>query len=349
MSSNKQHHKHLSREDIQVYLSTQDERQKRIIEGKAMENDFDAEALDGWASGNAGISDLSRLDKRFIPHTPKGRIIFSVTVIVLVTAGLLLLFSKQQPETKAITAVNVEKTDVMLPDSVENLVELPKTELISIREVKQQHKTTVPGPHTEEKKQAPKEQVSVNQLPLLKPEFPAHTSKLSKAAAKEIYLNNLKLVDYRVYRKRPNLMVESVQLTGVPADQEKQDETVREPKVTDLEIAYYDYIKKTTDLLNEEDFKQALARCNIILTHYPDDLNALFYSGLCYYNLAEYGKAAELFKQCLTNKFSNFDEEAEWMLAKSYEASGDTEKAKAIFLLIRERGGFYSKKTDSFK
>lgn len=345
MSSNKHHTEQLSREEIQTYLSTQHEQQKRAIEGKALEHEFDAEALEGWSSYGTGISDLRKLDKKFNPSPAKGWMMFSIATVLVTVTGIVF-FSRQQPESNTMAAVHIEKTDVLLPDSVQQLRELPKTALISVGEVKKrpEKKSADPESAADTKKPITKEQVSVDQLPLLKPEFPSHVGKLSKLEAKEIYLNNLKLIDYRAYRKRSNLTIESIQLTGVPADKEKEEQTVQDAKVFDLEVAYYDYIKKTTELLNEENYKQALARCNIILAHYPDDLNALFYSGLCYYNLSEYDKSIELFKHCLTNKFSNFDEEAEWMLAKSYEASGDSNKAKAIFQLIKERGGYYSKK-----
>lgn len=346
MSSNNKHSENLSRQDIKTYLSTKDEQTKRVIEGKALENDFDREALEGWSSHEAGISGLDRLDKKFQPSVVKGWMIFSAAAIILAAAGIFL-FNKNQPEKNTVTAINIEKTDVILPDSVNKLVEIPKTELISVSEIKierQAAENMTDEASVPEQKQSFREQSTVDQLPILKPDFASEKQRIKKIEAKEIYLNNLKLIDYRTYRKRPNLTVESIQLTGVPADKESQEETALENKVFDVEIAYYDYISKTTLLLNEEDYKQALARCNIILMHYPDDLNALFYSGLCYYNLAEYTRAIELFKQCLTSKFNNFDEETEWLLAKSYEASGETKKAKAIFQLIKERGGYYSKK-----
>lgn len=340
MSSNKQHN-NLSRDEIQRYLSSSNEQEKRALEGKALENDFDAEALDGWSSSGIKSLGMNKLDKKFSPRSYSWLAYTSIAVIGVVA---VVFFATNSPEPKENhVAVTIEKTDVVLPDSVSSLGELPKTELISAKVVKPQKvEQSIADPIATPEK---KEFISVDELPILKPEFKSITPKLNKVEAKEIYLNKLKLVDYRAYRKRPNLTVETFELSGVPADQEAR-EVVKDSKTTDLEVAYFDYIKKTTEFLLNEDYKQALARLNIILSHYPDDVNALFYSGLCYYNLAEYRKATELFKSCLTNKFYNFDEEAEWLLAKSYEALGETDKAKAINKLIKERGGFYSKKVN---
>jgi TolA-binding protein len=342
MSSNKQHNENLSREDIQSYLSTKDEQIKRVIEGKSLSNDFDSDALDGWSEQQVGASQMHRLDKKFKTST-NGWVGISIVSFMGITTSIFLLLNKPK-EQQNLTVVNVEKTDIILPDSVDVLVELPKKELISVKEIKIKKYQKVKDKVIEVKQNKEVELLTVSELPILKPEFPVKTSKLKKVEAKEIYLNNLKLVDYRAYRKRPNLTIESLQLSGVPADKENKETALKENQLFDMEIAYHDYIDKTTGLLNKEDYKHALARLNIILSHYPDDLNALFYSGLCYYNLGEYSRSTEVFKLCLTSKFNNFDEEAEWMLAKSYEAIGETEKAKAIFLLIKERGGYYSGK-----
>lgn len=343
MSSNKQHNKNLSREDIRTYLSTKDERAKRIIEEKSLSGDFDAEALDGWAEQKINVSEMNRLDKKF-GTSINNWIFVSLTSLIVITVSVFLFMNNKPSEQRIAATINVEKTDLVLPDSVARLIELPPMELISVKEIKVVKYPKTEEPVIDNKQNPDKESVTVSELPILKPEFPIKTSKLKKAEAKEIYLNNLKLIDYRAYRKRPNLTIESLQLSGVPADKEKKEEILKDNQLSDMEIAYHDYIDKTTGLLNKEDYKQALARLNIILSHYPDDLNALFYSGLCYYNLGEYNRSAEVFKLCLTSKFNNFDEEAEWMLAKSYEANGETEKAKAIFRLIKERGGYYSGK-----
>lgn len=346
MSSNKQHSKNLSREDIQTYLSTQSEQTKRAIEEKSLANDFDTDALDGWSEQNVSITAMHRLDKKFSSTSVNGWMIVALSSIALLIVGSVLLLTEKQPKEEVITAINIEKTDILLPDSVSKLVELPTEEIISVREIKinkpstrKENKTITKQNNSEEK-----EHLSVSQLPILRPEFSETNKKISRVEAKEMYLNNLKLIDYRAYRKRPNLTIESVQLSGLPADKEMHENSIKETKNLDLEVTYFDYINKTTALLGKGEYKQALARFNIILSHYPDDLNALFYSGLCYYNLGEYIHSSEMFKVCLTAKFNNFYEEAEWMLAKSYEANGETEKAKAIFQLIKEKGGYYSKR-----
>jgi len=86
-----------------------------------------------------------------------------------------------------------------------------------------------------------------------------------------------------------------------------------------------------------------LYRFEIILNNYPDDINANFYGGLCYYNLGEYKKTQLIFEKCLNLEFINFNEEVDWYLAKSYLANDENEKAKVILNKIQSQKGYYSK------
>jgi tetratricopeptide (TPR) repeat protein len=94
--------------------------------------------------------------------------------------------------------------------------------------------------------------------------------------------------------------------------------------------------------------KQSLTRLETVLSTYPDDLNANFYAGLCYYNLQQYGKAIACFNVCLENYFQNFDEETIWYMARSYFAKGDKHIAMDLFRKIKQAGGFYSDKAKEF-
>lgn len=347
MSSTNKHSDNLSREEIQAYLSSKDEKVKHAIEKKSLSNHFDNEALSGWSENASDFKGLEQLDKKFKPSTPNYYWIgSSIVAASLITGIVFYMFSLKNEPVKQAALIQVETTDYILPDSVQKMVESPQKERITIQKIiiKKPVNTPEKAKESETKEIVVKEDESINVLPVQKIEVKSDKQILKKIAAKEIYLNELKLVDYRAYRSKPVITVESMQLSGVPADKESKEEQLKDAEKSMVEIAYFDYIKKTTKILNEENYKQTLARCNIILSYYPDDINALFYSGVCYYNLSDYTNAIEAFKHCLESKFDNFDEEAEWLLAKSYDARGDKEKSKAMFQLIKERGGYYSKK-----
>jgi Tfp pilus assembly protein PilF len=109
-----------------------------------------------------------------------------------------------------------------------------------------------------------------------------------------------------------------------------------------IDIPYIGYLEKTMFYMNQRNMKKALARFDVILETYSDDINALFYSGFAFYNLNEFEKSKNKFEEALQSKISNFDEEAIWHLAFSYEKSGETSKAKDLFKTIASSESFYA-------
>jgi tetratricopeptide (TPR) repeat protein len=131
-------------------------------------------------------------------------------------------------------------------------------------------------------------------------------------------------------------------LSGTPASMETSTSQMEETEWKSSDVPYIDYLKKSQELFSRENYKKALTRYLTILETYPDDVNALFYSGLCYYNLKQYSDASLQFFGCLSSKYNNFNEEAEWFIAKSYQAEGETSKAASIFEMIVEKDGYYA-------
>jgi tetratricopeptide (TPR) repeat protein len=109
-----------------------------------------------------------------------------------------------------------------------------------------------------------------------------------------------------------------------------------------IEIPYHEYIKKTIGIFATGNYNKALYRFEEILDSYPDDVNANFYGGLCYFNLGKIEKAKLCFKNCVDHNFLNFTEEAEWYLAKCYLAEGNKEAAKTLLTKIANTKGFYA-------
>jgi tetratricopeptide (TPR) repeat protein len=68
-----------------------------------------------------------------------------------------------------------------------------------------------------------------------------------------------------------------------------------------------------------------------ILNKYPNDLNAHYYGGLCYYNINNPTKALEFFDYILTHDHNAFYQEAQFYKALCLQRLG--EYGKANFLL----------------
>lgn len=347
----------LSREDITNYGSNPDSATQQTIEAKQVSSSFEADAMEGWETMNYDVGVMANLDKKFMGTSNFG---WYLGGSIVVAAALVTLFfwdspvsdlgtQGNQPNEK-ITALlddqelTLEQSDIVLPDSISEMVIAPQELQIEPKVIQKEFKEM----QTEYKEKVPPriEMIALDEI-----RIPIKTAKpeiiQEHKTAAEIYLFDLKLIDYRKYRSRQAVKTKSVVLTGTPADRADQnsDETVSE--MQEIEIPYIEYLSKTMNKFSRGSLKNALSRFDIILATYNDDVNANFYSGMCLYNLGEYEEAINRFLACRLSIYSNFDEEAQWMTALSYEELGQNDKALKYFKQIVEQGGFYKKRAQA--
>ena len=344
----------LTREDIDTYRETSDEKVKQLIEEKSLGSDFDSDALEGWANSSIGTKRMKLIDDNFIG---KGRnlnlkIISGIIVFTILITFFLLYNNSTYIKSKKVNStqgsVIYEKTDIITPDEIELMVEIPIKEQIKITTIQKDFKIqkTDEISSNEVKEPIIVDRIETSKIVQQKNDAIQSEIELAKnqSLGKEIYLVEMKLVDYRLYRSKPTVKTKTIELNNTPASQEdkfSKEEDVSNWRVT--EIPYIEYIEKTMSLFSKGNYKKALSRFEIILESYPKDINANFYGGLCYFNLGEFEKAIQTFETSIESEFSNFNEESEWYLAKSYSANGQEDKASSLFKKINKNGGYYSK------
>ena len=335
----------LSRKDIRQYLNSEDPKFKNTIEKSALENEFDNAALDGW--NDFPKANMNRLDKRFRKQNYLGiKITIAVLLISTVVFFALKIQDKNEPlkvaQTNAIEdkvdTIVLEKTDYILPRPIEEMNELPVK--------KQIQASTIINDFREKsliEETKPDQPFDIN-LPAKKIENENKESRSiikEEYLGKEIYLFDLKVIDYRFYRTKPEISTKQTLLTGTPANlgEIPNDESLDWEKI---EIPYIEYLSKTMEYFSKGQNKRALTRFLEILNTYPDDLNANFYTGLCYYNLKEYSSAINHFSNCSSSDFKNFYEEVDWYKAKCYIANNQDFEAKELLNQIVAGKGFYA-------
>jgi TolA-binding protein len=316
-------------------------------------NDFEKDAFDGWKeAGIAPDKGMLHLDKRFkVNKRISSTFKLSIGLITVATIVSILLLFNQTPTTlkpreSDKLAVTIEQTDIQLPESIDTLTALPKQEQISVEEIKSVQKGT--NPTTEKPFEFPADFILSQELiePLPASIETPEVALSKQKSAKEVYLNQLKAIDYSTYRTKPTVQIEQIILNGVPANFEDESAIHDEPQTKMVAIPYMDYLEKTLLYINKGRWKQGLSRLEEILKAYPDDVNARFYAGWCYYNLQQYQEAATNFSACLQLEFSNFNEESMWYLAQSRLANGEKNAAKELLQNIREQKGYYAKQAE---
>lgn len=348
MNSNKHRDSALSREKIRQYYSSKEGKVKHEIEKDTLENDFEADALEGWdALSSVGYS-MKKLDKKFL--TKNYFAIWAITFAIgLFITGIYLVYrangdtsEKQHSQISKNSQIKVEKTDLVIPTNIQVLVELPKKEQIVAKTIIQdfnQQKSTQSN-YSEQSKS-----IEIDPLPISKMEIKDNvplTIAKESVQGKEIYLHDMKLLDYRAYRSKPKITSKQMILTGTPANIGESSALAETSEWKDIDIPYINYVNKTMELFSKGNNKKALTRFQLILATYPDDVNANFYAGLCYYNLKEYLSAILSLEKCLDSKFINFKEESEWYIVKSYLANNEKSKANELLQNIINNNGYYS-------
>ena len=342
----------LSRKDIDTYKETSDETIKHAIEEKSLGSDFDSDALEGWNNSTVGTNVMQSMDRKYNSKISISKWIFASAAILTFLSLILLI---PQKEATPLTASHnddkkeqqsYEKTDLVLPEAIEEMNELPKKQQISIVSIQKDYsiqQEKIENEATIENNSSKTQVDEVSMKPIESVKIEKEISK-NQNFAKEIYLEDLKLIDYRNYRSKPTIKTELLVLEGTPASKESENSKIEGDDLwKTVDIPYIEYIDKTMAVFAKGNFKKALTRFEVVLKTYPTDLNANFYGGLCYFNLGEYSKAIETFEKCINSEFANFDEETEWYLAKSYQSNGNKDKANALFKKIRDGGGYYSK------
>lgn len=315
-------------------------------------DDFDRDALDGWKNSGVSFEQMKQLDRK-MKFPKKNSIIpyiIGLSVLLIGTAAFFFLKedSVDPKTTEKPLMVKVENTDLRIPEEIDTLEVIPQKDQITVNEVKTSQNEIKNLPvetKKEELVEIPFPETVLEPLPLVIEQKPVTVSK--QKTAKEIYIQDLKAIDYSQYRTKPTVQIEQIILTGIPADLENIDDVApEEPQIKLINVPYIDYLEKSLNYTNRGKWKLALSRFNEIIKTYPDDVNARFYAGWCYYNLGQYNEACLNFSACLQLEFSNFNEEAEWYLAQSRLANGEKALSKELFQKIKNQKGFYSKQAE---
>ncbi len=91
-----------------------------------------------------------------------------------------------------------------------------------------------------------------------------------------------------------------------------------------------------------KNYKEALKKFNDILNKHPDDVNALYYSALCYEEQGNYNSAIKYLDKLLAQPIELFNQDAQWHRALIFIEQKENDKAKLLLQEIIVANGFYA-------
>ena len=267
-------------------------------------------------------------------------------VLLAVLAIALWPSPAPQPNNAPTTPTSVARTPAA---PVETIAEEPLA-IAEISEARELPATEQIGHRSDERHAAPVDrstdvQPLADRLPdtalLSSPATAAAPLRAPRAVHQLLYLHDLKLVHPRaLYAREPLLEVDPGGLDARFADHEQQQQA----RGTEQHMRYTAYLDEAMAHFARAHHKEALAELRFLLTQYPDDVNALFYAGLCAYNLSLYDRARSFLHRAATHPVDAFDEEATWYHALTLQRAGERQAAQEAFARIAADGGFYSER-----
>jgi hypothetical protein len=328
------------------YFTRMSSREKHALEQQSLKDSFLSDALDGFAENASALHSLKRLDKRYY-H--KRNLTWKISGVLILSLAVLLIYRSTQDSTthKSRTKPTIGSTLVeRIPEEkLQTLLVLPKEKALLPNKIQQEFKAKDRGMvfRANENPSYPTEELV--HLPLRSIGKVDRTPTKSRSNfAMETYVNDLKVLDYRYYRKKARQEKTDL-LTGTPAAQENQGAGANQRD--NLDISYMNFLSNTLSDFNRGEYKVALIGFDQILSTFPDDVNALFYSALCLYNLKQFNLCEQRLQVMNIAKFDNFDEEQDWYLLLCYKAQGKTQDFSDLKQEIIRANGFYASKAAS--
>lgn len=152
------------------------------------------------------------------------------------------------------------------------------------------------------------------------------------------YIHDLKVSNYQLLYFRKNKFVPS---GGVPASESDEFS----PNLPDQpERWLHSTLADALLLYQKAEYFQCVGLLDEISKFNTDDINCDFYRGMCWFQMKHYDKALVFLTRCIESSNNAFLQESQYYAAMALKQSGQSEKARDLFLKIVHEEGFYATK-----
>lgn len=342
---------------INRYLNNEmTDQERHAFEMECEQDPMLQDMLEGFNEFDITSSDLEQISKNKTNNTSEGFstrnkwILFSSSLALLFVIAIVLyqVFNlpgeTDQKETAALQNTDQKNTQEKIDTSSMQKINAVSSEKVKIEQEKISKKqiaqpiqdidTVSQVVIDEPLSPLPKNNISIPENNILQ-------SIVKKKVDIKIF-HKFKAMSYDKIRRENILLVEDTKLGGLPASEEDH-ERVTGPLGTKVKVDYDDYINETLEMFSKEWYYRCIERCKIILSQYPNDVNAYFYGGMSLLNLKAYEESVPYFKGVINSPYNVFYEEALFYYGMALKHF-DQPKAKEVFQQITNSDNFYNKR-----
>jgi hypothetical protein len=344
-----------SKARFEAYLAGRLSPQEKHAFERGMELDpMLREAVEGLRGPEAleGMASLDTLRPTGAATRGSGwRYLLGAMVVVITAAGTWYALSQTPEDQNAMVAVGAHADTVVREVAEVNTTALDHT---MIEAAVEQPETLLIG-HTAEERPMPSvpDNPPVLRDPGLVPLEPIRPaiandpptvprpSRAARSTRMLIFPHDLKLVHPdELYPYEPGVDPSVLSVSAQYTDRRSQQAGSEKERT----MRYTDHMDQALGHFSRNDHKACLKMMDFLLEQYPEDVNALFYAGLCSYNLGLYDHARGFLHRAATHPVDSFNEEATWYHALTLERLGERQAAQEAFARIVADGGFYAKR-----
>ncbi len=342
-------------ENIKAYLAGEFSKVERAkFEQLIDQNPFYRDALEGYKSQSKGLDIIDQLkhNNKYRSKKISGAYYIAGVVFILISVWVWYNLSYNQTREKGETLIKksskkIEKEFIENREKSNALTKTMKVQKADSKELIEKHKLYVSKNNKNELNVKRKlNYVSIPKRPITSIEV-----KQKKALVTEsiplVSIYGFIVVDYSKIKDGNQIKKQTLNLKSVPASKENKSSNLETHQLKTEQIDYIEFFSKSQELFLANNFKKALEGYNQILEQYPTDVNAHFYSGLCYYNLNQNKKAINSFNIVQTHYYNTFSEEAEWYKANALLDMNDIKDARLLLKSIIQKDGFYAEQANN--
>ena len=324
------------------------------LEQRALDDPFLFEDMEGLEDAPAAFETIDRIKSQLEePTSGMSNWWIAPALLALAVIGFFMFTPSTPPMDSNLSQAKVAAVASEEPIVKETSAEDP---VIVQRKVTDSSMTFTMKEAPQQVKQVEEvpEEVFVRRLPALEPietttpetiegvqETPEERAPMVNGAP--IYhVMDYKMVDYRGVRTTNSWEVPFYPDLGTPASMKSKDDKTTVVFNDTKEVAYVDYLEETMEYFALGKYRKAMKRFDVILEHFPEDANGLFYGGMCARELNRFETSIKLLKQSKELTIETFKLESEFYHAWGLVEIKETQEACSFLHAIVEEGGFYA-------
>lgn len=313
------------------YLRSADHKDKHLVEKMLCKDHFAMDALEGFAQQKNSWQKFEAFDRKYFKKERLQKTsFFGLALLLSLALGWYAIPEVQKTSTKKIALATSASIKIHKQVDVKKMMPAAVQERITPRQVE------IELNHTATELEKTEVLERIQHIPAKQIAFKTQKeNRMARQIGRELVLQNFKVVDYRYYRKKTT----------------EVEQTLSENELGEqiLALPYLNVLNKAIKHFAKEDYKLALLLFDDMLANYPEDANALFYGGMCLYNLKEFSQAEGRLMKLQTIAFGNFSEEGNWYLLHVYQKAKKEAAFESLQHAIITQKGFYATKAENLR